>query len=338
MNRTLIESLAKKTLEDMKDSPERSMRNFIDLGVLFTGGRFKDELLDTVQEMLQNEKSAYYRLANDIIHHVGEEQLLTFGMNIGYEGCTNGAKVIRRIEEAERFDIPWSLYLKINDDEYARRRAIYDTAVNCGKRLGIHTYLLFSDCHHEKLVPMISKNKDCNFVIFCEPETVTNFMLDEMVGNPNLMFVIRYSENSDDTARACALLREREMMYSVYLKYSDGDFERITEEYPWCDTEAMNPILTVVLPTASCSATVREKVYETVYKVRRMQKYATVPWDGYTDNCYIDSVISESACAAGFDENGYLYTAEGCKKDGCFNLFNNDLKDILKSAFPKKVI
>ena len=49
MNRTLIETLARKTLKDMKDSPERSMRNFIDLGILFTGGRFKDEFLESVQ-------------------------------------------------------------------------------------------------------------------------------------------------------------------------------------------------------------------------------------------------------------------------------------------------
>ena len=336
MNRTLIEALIRKTLKDMKDSPERSMRNLIDLGILFTDGRFKEEFLKRVQELLQDEQSAYYQLARDVIHHTEDEHLLTFGMNIGYEGCTGGAKIIRKIESAEGFDIPWSLYLKISDDNYHVRKAIYDATIKCGKKIGIHTYLIFSDLHHEKLLSLISKNKDCNFVLFCEPETVTDFTLDEMVGLPNLMFAIRYTETSDETANTCALLRERDMLYAVFVRYTDMDAARITEEYPWCDTEAMHSMITLIVPAAECSKSARESVYQTVYKARQAQRYATVPWDGYTDNCYIDSVISESACTAGFDENGFLYTADGCIRDDRFNLFKNELKDILKRVFPKK--
>jgi len=338
MNRTLIEALIRKTLKDMKDSPERSMRNFIDLGILFMGGRFKEELLESVQTMLQDEKSAYYRLARDVIYHTKGDNLLVFGMNIGYEGCSKGAKTIRRIEDEEGFDIPWSLYLKISDENYHVRKAIYEATIKCGKKIGIHTYLIFSDLHHEKLLSLISKNKDCNFVLFCEPETVTDFTLDEMVGLPNLMFAIRYTETSDETANTCALLRERDMMYSVFVIYTDMDAARITEDYPWCDTEAMHSMITLAVPTSECSEVTRESVYQTVYKARQAQKYATVPWDGYTDNCYIDSIISESACTAGFDENGFLYTAGGCIRDDRFNLFKNELKDILKRAFPQKAV
>lgn len=337
MNRTLIETLVRKTLKDMKDSPERSMRNLIDLGILFTDGRFKEEFLNRVQELLQDEQSAYYQLARDVIHHTEDEQLLTFGMNIGYEGCANGARIIRRIESAEGFDIPWSLYVKISDENYHIRKAMYEAMIKCGKKIGIHTYLIFSDLHHEKLLSLISKNKDCNFVLFCEPETVTDFTLDELVGLPNLMFAIRYTETTDETANTCARLRERDMMYSVFIRYADMDATRITEDYPWCDTEAMHAMLTLAVPGAECSKSARESVYQTVYKARQAQRYATVPWDGYSDNCYIDSVISESACMAGFDENGFLHTKEGCIRDERFNLFQNELKDILKRAFSRKV-
>ena len=257
-------------------------------------------------------------------------------MNIGYEGFTNGAKIIRKIESSEGFDIPWSLHMKITDKNYKASKAIYEATVKCGKKIGIHTYLVFSDHNHEKLLSLISKNRDCNFVLFCEAETVTDFTLDEMVGLPNLMFAIRYNEATDETADTCALLRERDMMYAVYLRYSDFDAKRITEEYPWCDTEIMHSMITLVVPTVGCSEATRKSVYQTVYKARQAQKYATVPWDAYTDNCYIDRVISESACIAGFDENGFLYTADGCRKDDRFNLFKNELKDILRQAFPKK--
>ena len=51
MTRALIETLARKALRDMKDSPERSMRNFVDLGVHFTEGRFKEDFLMALQEI-----------------------------------------------------------------------------------------------------------------------------------------------------------------------------------------------------------------------------------------------------------------------------------------------
>lgn len=335
MTKSLIEALARKTLRDMKDAPERSMRNFIDLGVLFMDGSFRDEFLKTVQELLQDEKSAYYQLAGDVVHHVEDEYLLTFGMNIGYEGCTLGASTIRKIEDAEGFDIPWSLYLEIDDETYGQRKRVYERSVRQGKRLGIHTYLLLSDRRHEKLLPMISENKDCNFVLFCDPETVTESMLDEMAHAYNLMLVIRYSGTSDAASRVCARLRRRRMLYSVYLQYTNDDAVQLTEEYPWCETQQLHPILTVLLPAESCSMATHRAVYHTVNSVRKAQKYATVPWDGYADNSYIDSVISKRSCVIGFDARGYLHTAERCKREPEFNLFEEKLKAILKRAFPK---
>lgn len=334
MNRTVIETLARKALKDMKDSPERSMRNFIDLAVLFSDGRFKDEFLCSIQELLQDENSAYYLMARDTAHHIDDESLLTFGMNIGYNSCTSGARIIRKIEKAEGFDIPWALYLEIADDLFDEHKFDYDAAIKIGKRLGIHTYLLFSDRNHEKLLPVISKNKDCAFMLLCEPETINELYLDEFVCAKNCMTAVRFNDNSDKTATACAKLRDRKMLHSTFIYYSDND-SQITEDYPWCETEQMHSVLTMAIPTQYCSETVRKTISQTVYKARMAQRYTTVPWDGYEDNSYIDSVISERACVTGFDRNGCLYTAEGCQTGDDFNLFKSDLKDILKRAFPK---
>ena len=336
MTRALIETRARQALRDMKDSPERSMRNFVDLGVHFTEGRFKEDLLVTLQELLQNENSAYYKLVTDTIHHTESENLLTFGMNVCYDSCTSGAETIRKIEANEGFDIPWTLFVKINNEEYSLWTPIYEKTVAHGKKLGIHTYLLFSRNNHEQLLPLISENKDCAFVVLCEPKTVTEKLLDDFVGCNNLMLSVAFSEKTDETARACTLLRERKMLYSIHMMYNDDTAQCITEDYPWCDTEAQHAPLTITIPSISCSETVRNAVYNTVYKVRKAQRYATVPWDGYTDNRFIDSVISDCALMAGFDEQGYLHTVEGCKKDDTLNLLKAELKDILRRAFPKR--
>ena len=338
MTRALIETLARKALRDMKDSPERSMRNFVDLGVQFTEGRFKEEFLNTVQELLQDENSAYYKLATDAIYHTEHENLLTFGLNICYDSCTVGAKTIQRIEANEGFYVPWTLYIKVNDEAYSTWKPIYEKTVKHGKKLGIHTYLLFSRNHHEQLLPLISSNKDCAFVVFCKPETVTEKLLDDLVGCNNLMISVEFCEQTDETAHACALLRGRKMLYSIYMMYNDETAHRITEDYPWCDTEEQHAPLTITIPSSTCSKSVSNAVYNIVYKVRKAQRYATVPWDGYTDNRFIDSVISDCALMAGFDEQGYLHTVEGCKKNDNLNLLKAELKDILRRAFPKKAL
>ena len=338
MTRALIEALVRKTLRDMKDSPERSMRNFIDLGVHFTDGRFKDEFLKSVQELLQDENSAYYKLATDAIHHTDHENLLTFGMNVCYDSCTRGAETIRRIEASDGFNIPWTLYLKINDNGYALWKPIYEKAITQGKKLGIHTYLLFSTAHHEQILPLIKNNKNCAFVLLCKPETITEKLLDELVGYNNLMLCVEFCEETDETARAAALLRERNMLYSVYIKYNDETAHRITEDYPWCETEVLHTPLTVTIPSASCSEATRSAVYKTVYTVRNAQKYATVPWDGYADNRFIDSVISDDSLMAGFDEQGYQHTVDGCQMEDALNLCKTELRDILERAFPKRTL
>ena len=97
INWMLIESVVRRTVQKLHDSPEREIRNLIDLGLSFADGRFQRKFLKASQKMLRNEKSAYYPLIKDVVSHVDEERLVTFGMNLGYNGCTRGAKTIRQI-------------------------------------------------------------------------------------------------------------------------------------------------------------------------------------------------------------------------------------------------
>lgn len=95
MSRFITGSVVKRTLKDIKDNPERSIRNLVDMALQFSGGRFQQDFFTTAQTMLQNENSAYYRLVRDIVSHADTDRLYTFGMNLGYNGCTAGAQRIR---------------------------------------------------------------------------------------------------------------------------------------------------------------------------------------------------------------------------------------------------
>lgn len=82
VSRILIETIVKKTLSDIKESPERSIRNLVDMALNFSEGRFQQHFFTAAQTMLQNENSSYYDLIRDIVFHVDSQRILTFGMNV----------------------------------------------------------------------------------------------------------------------------------------------------------------------------------------------------------------------------------------------------------------
>ena len=87
-SRIIIETIVKKTIREIKDSPRRSIRNLVDMGLRFSNGRFQKMFFLAAQTMLQNQNSAYYRLIEDTVSNVNQQNLITFGMNVGYNSCT----------------------------------------------------------------------------------------------------------------------------------------------------------------------------------------------------------------------------------------------------------
>ena len=83
MSRILIETIIKRTLRNIKDNPERGIRNLIDMALQFSEGRFQKDFFTAAQTMLQNENSAYYDLVRDMVNRTDSDRLLTFGMNLG---------------------------------------------------------------------------------------------------------------------------------------------------------------------------------------------------------------------------------------------------------------
>lgn len=101
-SRIIIETIVKRTLKNIKDAPDRSIRNLIDMALHFSGGRFQRNFFEIAQTMLENENSPYYGLIEDVVTHIDDKSLLRFGMNVGYNSCTIGAKKIREIEKKRK--------------------------------------------------------------------------------------------------------------------------------------------------------------------------------------------------------------------------------------------
>ena len=332
VSRALIETVVRRALRDIGDSPERSSRNLIDMALTFAEGRFQQTFFQTAQRLLCDEHSAYYTLVRDVVAHVDSERLVSFGMNVGYNSCTWGARMIRENEVALNFDIPWSLLLEIDGERFAEREAAYRSMIEQGKMLGIYMWMLFAGDAPGRVLSLAAEHDDCAFALFCAPESVSEAFLDEAQALNNLMIVVR---DGDDAADVCARLRGRKLLYSLYVPYGDGDADEILGDELLCAVQPLHPVFTAFVPKRGCSAEASRRVHQHVIRERMALKCNTVLWELVQDGMYVDQIISENACSAAVDAQGDFYALSAGKKEAMGNLFEESLKDVLCHAFPK---
>lgn len=335
MSRMLIETVVKKALKSIRDDPERGIRNLIDMALQFSPeGRFQKNFFTVAQAMLKNENSAYYKLVHDVAAHTDAERLFCFGMNVGYNGCTEGAERIRANEVNMNCNIPWTLSLQADTRKFQDNFNRYDALIRDGESLGIYTWMLFALDKPQSVVSLAQMHSDSAFCIFCQAEDLSAVFLDEVADLYNVMLVVRYEETIDT---CCATLREMGLLYSVWYPYGQKDTETILNGDLFSSTQQFSPIFTVLVPEIDCPEEIRRLAYQAVKQAREAQTYRTLVWDIQGDNCLIDSIISGDICSVYFDKNGDLRDHWDRKFEGKHNnMFKSCLSDILMCVCPKK--
>lgn len=334
LSRMLVGTVLKKSLTSIKDCPERGIRNLVDMALQFSDGRFQKHFFTVTQTMLQNENSAYYDLVRDTITHTNIDRLYTFGMNLGYNGCTEGARCIRINEKAMNCNIPWNISLQINSQNFEETITQYNTLIHEGENLGIYTWLVFPMNQPKRVLSLAETFSNSVFCIFCEADELSSAFLDEVADLYNVMLVIRYDENA---STICDKLKEMGLLYSVWYQYNQKDIEFILNGDLFYVTQQLSPCFTVLIPEADCPDEICHLIHQASVQIRIDQSYRTLVWELYGDNCLIDAIISGDACSVYFDSSGDLYNRN--KKIGGehHNMFKSSLSDILINSYPKEM-
>lgn len=326
MNRMLVESTIRRVLKNIQESPERTIRNLVDLGLDFCGGRFQTQFLETMQKMLSNQNSAYYELAKDVAASVDHDILINFSRNLGYNGCTKGAKVIRELEAKRGFNIPWALNLVINEEKL---ETVYPDLLRQGEELGIYTYLLFADCRPERIIPLLRGQPDSAFVLVLHSYQIDVSFIQKIKPVKNAMIAVCVDK---DTKETCQKLRNSGLLCAVYQSYGEADKPYILSGNWLASVLPARPVFAFLQAEPSCCAATQKEIYDYVISVRDGQQYPVVLMDVKQDTMMIDQVVSDGVCLAGFDAEGNLITHEGLMQGEQYNIFQNRLEEVLERA------
>ena len=333
MEKVLVNTVVKNAIKNIKTDPERTARNLVDMASRFADTRFQKQFYGTIQSMLQNENSPYYDLVYDIVTHVDEDRLVSFGMNVGYNSCTLGAKTIREIEGNEQFNIPWTMILHVEPQNYIEHQESYRAVIQEGKTLGIFTWQFHLETQPELLFPLIARHPDCAFIVFCPPSDITPALIEEALELKNLMFALQYEENMDS---CCQMLRKNKLLYAVSYTYSEQDAAAILDDDLFYSVQQLHPLCIALRPDPNCSIQIQELIYQYIQDLRLRQCIQAIPIEQLCDCKLVDSIISNDSCIAEFDPSGNLILSDYSVQFH-LNLFRMSLKQMLQSAFPKTI-
>ncbi|MDD5944486.1 MAG: hypothetical protein PUD43_02030 [Clostridia bacterium] len=329
MVRAMLDALVDKAINDIKDDPERGFRNVVDLALGFNGGHFSKTLFEMIQKMLSDETSAYYRLIKTISNDVANSYFKGFTMNVGFNSCSKGAKIIRRNEKELGLSIPWCISFGTSCGELWPEFS--KNVVSQSKELGVYLYSIYNNVvFSPSSIELYKSNSDCAFILFADASEITDENINLLNNIDNILISIR-GKDAEKLNRAANVLRNHGRFFSYHVVYKDDNYEELLSPASLKSMEYYTNSFVFFIPDFSCGEEAHCITKKAVKKLRDEQRYAFVPIDMKADVKDIDKVISESSVSIIFSNDGNLLTVDGSCPGRKYNAENIVVKDLFAS-------
>lgn len=325
LNRTILENTVQRALRDMERDSHRTARNAVDLALLFARGTFERRFLTLCRQVLEDETSPYYEVINRALTRCNRQSLVTFGLNVGLEGCSRGARQIRAVEEAQGFNVPWALEISAGRDGLGR--VYVQRVVSEAAGLGVHVFFLW-DCRLEQgeLEMLLRDNPTSAFVLMTTGSRGPDFDLARLAELPNLLTSVQGAEPL--ALELCQGLAERRMLYGVHLPYGQ-DLSALPQQV---DHAAVLEPLAVFLYPQDAGEEAKNQVAQAVASARTEHQFPFALMALPGDILAIDEIISHSPCRLAFLPDGQAVTSQGPVPA---NIRTATLTEILQRHLPR---
>lgn len=302
MKKAVIESAVSRGIRDMEEDPERSARRLADLGRQFAKNRFHDQVFSVIQELLDNEHSAYYDMIHNLLRNSDHNALKAFGMNFGYMSWTYGASRIRSLQDERGFCIPWSITLRYDasnpDGLHAEKLA---KLMEQGQELGIYVYAIRqcdNDADSYALLELLERYKECAFIWYKNNGRLTAAQIQLLKVCQNTVVVL--PANDPETLLTCALLRDQKIAFGLSEMYTDDTVGNVPGSPE--TILASETALYFMIRDDKCTASAARACYD----LRLRQDYPFLTIDLYGDQKSISNIITGHTQLLEIDQSGKI--------------------------------
>ncbi|MDL2253476.1 hypothetical protein LJC49_05300 [Ruminococcaceae bacterium OttesenSCG-928-I18] len=340
MKVAMIHQAVKKGISDIKEDPGRGIRNLVELGEMFAGGRFQKDFFTTVMTQLKDENSAYYKLVEQVANVVDAGILTTIGVNIGYNSLSHGATMIRETEKQEGYNVPWCLTVDTGRETFLPSETM-ERLVTEGKELGIYTYLVFIEegyPHFEALFDVFGRQEECAFMPFIHPHKVDEALCKHILRAQNIVpFIDLDCKDPEVKKQAAQNLLTQGCLCGGFNRQKSLQEEQVGPRLLEETASLGLPIFLSIGDKCHLAKKVNG-VYGRFVHLREHLTLPVLPIDLYSDIAHVDKVISSEACLASIKGNGSFHftNVDRCEQTSGFNIHSISLREALMRVMGKK--
>ena len=230
--RQVIDIAVSKAIDDMKSDAKRSIRNLIDLGLLFSKSENQKRFFGIAQEVISNPKNAYHSLTARAIADVNNDTIKKVGLNLGYSSLIYGANKLRKRQELFDDPLPWLLIFDISDfsteSSNQMRRFIAE-----GRELGIYSYIV---CPHKikDIITICEIAKcfdECLFVLAVSSELISKHSAEVIGDTHNMMISVKVSGSNfcgKNDENIFLMLKQNRCLFGFHTEYNDANMGQVT--------------------------------------------------------------------------------------------------------------
>ena len=335
----IIEAAVDKGIRYIKEDGNRGVRNIVDLGAHFAKGRFQKNFFIFAQTVLNNENSAYYTFARNLVENVDDSIIKKFGINLGYNCLTYGTKEIRKNEKKYGYCMPWTIVFDFSLPAPTMFEDDVSKILISGEALGIYCAYFFAGHNAlllKNLLSSLRRRQDGAYFIFADPAIVTDDIIDLAVDAGNVLIILSMdcTRNLKETMCASIKLLNKNCLFGIYSTYDDTNVEWImsrafTEQA--LKTRCAAAYLVQKKPLDGAN---EHRFLRFVHKIKADNPDPFFRVDFYRDLAYIDRIISDDDCFLSIDGDGNV-TSSHLDSAEHLNAKEHSLSEILKKAMPK---
>jgi hypothetical protein len=230
-------------------------------------------------------------MLEDFLATVDHRAIKTFGLNMGYDSWTYGARLIRRESEKRGYMLPWVVQIHYDRETGGRLTAEdIDSIINTLSPLGVNTYVIMKEHglpDDPDLVEVFRTHPGCAFFLFINDSHISVEQAEVIKGIGNTVISINIA--TDNAMEACRSLKEIKALYVIHYLYTTDEVEKFSYG-DYIDTWLSYGSAFIFLIQKDCEKGLAGKFAK---KSRMEQEYPILVWDVYSDIRLVNEMISD---------------------------------------------
>lgn len=326
--RVLIETTVDRGIRDVTDDPKRSLRRLADMGKQFSEGRFQKASFGHITNLLKNDDSPYYQMLEDFLASVDHHAIKTFGLNMGYDSWTYGARLIRAESEKRGYMLPWVVQIHYDSNKKGGIKATELNALaDTLQPLGVNTYVIMMEqgsSYDPALTDAIEAHPSSAFFLFFNGGTISTDDAEKIKELGNAVISVNIAD--EDAMDTCRALREIKALYVIHYLYKADEVEGFNEEAcveKWLSYGSA--FIFLIQKDSDKGAAGRF-----ARRSRMEQEYPILIWDVYADIRLVNEMISDMPFIFEIACDGSVLYPAGTGK----NILETDVVSVLEEVAP----